>query len=98
MGKPAARLTDMQSGHSCYGPSDCNNAGSTSVHINKKLAMVVGATFTSHCCPKGGCHPPVLSSGSSTVIINGRPAGRLSDPCACGSNVITASSNVIIGG
>lgn len=97
MGKPAGRIGDNQSGHGCFGPSPCTS-GSGNVITNKKPAMLVGSTFVPHCCPKKGCHPPVLAAGSSTVIINGRPAGRLGDPTGCGATVISGSGNVFIGG
>lgn len=44
-------------------------------------------------------HPPnVLSSGSSTVTIEGMQAGRVGDKTGCGCGVIGGSSTVIIEG
>jgi uncharacterized Zn-binding protein involved in type VI secretion len=40
----------------------------------------------------------VLASGSSSVFINGKEAGRVGDPVACGSSVATGSNNVFAGG
>lgn len=96
MGKPASRLGDAHTGHGCFPPTKCNQA-SSNVIINSKGAMRVGDTFIPHCCPNSGCHTPVLAKGSSTVFINGRPAGRMSDKVACGASVMVGSSNVIIG-
>lgn len=96
-GKPAGRIGDVQSGHGCFPPTNCIS-GSGNVKTNKKPAMRVGDKFVTHCCPKKGCHPPVLASGSSSVKINGRPAGRLGDPCGCGGKVMVGSGNVLIGG
>lgn len=95
-GKPAGRRGDQHTGHSCFPPSPCVS-GSGNVMTNKKPAMRQGDKFAPHCCPKKGCHPPVLAKGSSTVFINGRQAGRLSDPTACGAKVMVGSGNVIIG-
>ncbi len=97
MGKPAGRLGDQHSGHGCFPPTPCVSA-SPNVLTNKRGAMIVGSMFVTHCCPKKGCHPPVLASGSSSVIINGRPAGRIGDNTGCGATVVSGSSNVIIGG
>ncbi|WP_246658360.1 PAAR domain-containing protein [Rhizobium sp. FKY42] len=36
-------------------------------------------------------------SGSASVFINGRPAGRIGDAIDCGGNAATGSSNVFIG-
>ena len=96
-GKPAGRLGDAQSGHGCFPPTNCIS-GSGNVLTNKKPAMRVGDKFVSHCCPKKGCHPPVLAAGSGSVKINGRPAGRIGDSVACGGNVMVGSGNVLIGG
>jgi uncharacterized Zn-binding protein involved in type VI secretion len=39
-----------------------------------------------------------LAKGSTTVFVNGRPAGRIGDLVACGSFVMTGSTNVFTGG
>ena len=97
MGKPAARVGDMHSGHGCFPPTNAV-VGSPNVKVNGRQAMMVGAMYQTHCCPKKGCHPPIQSSGSGTVRINGRPASRLGDMTGCGAATISGSSNVLIGG
>lgn len=97
MGKPAARVGDMHSGHSCFPPTNAIN-GSPNVKINGMQAMKVGGQYQQHCCPKKGCHPVVQSSGSGTVMINGVPASRLGDMTGCGAVTISGSGNVLIGG
>jgi uncharacterized Zn-binding protein involved in type VI secretion len=97
MGKPAARVGDMHSGHGCFPPTNAV-VGSPNVKINGRQAMMVGGMYQTHCCPKKGCHPPIQSSGSGTVRINGRPASRLGDMTGCGAATISGSSNVLIGG
>lgn len=94
-GKPAGRLGDVHSGHSCFPPSPCTK-GSNNVSINGKPAMRVTDTFVPHCCGPS-CHTPYLGMGSSTVIINGLPAGRLGDTTTCGASVMVGSGNVLIG-
>ncbi|MBR1602594.1 MAG: PAAR domain-containing protein [Synergistaceae bacterium] len=39
-----------------------------------------------------------MAAGSGSVYINGKQAGRIGDPVACGSTVATGSGNVFIGG
>ena len=96
MGKPAGRIGDKHSGHSCF-PVTALISGSNNVMTNKKPAMRQGDKFVPHCCGPS-CHGVVLAKGSSTVIINGRQAGRIGDSTACGARVISGSGNVLIGG
>ena len=55
-----------------------------------------GDAWETHCC-FGACHDSVLASGSGTVHINGKQAGRIGDPVACGSSVATGSPDVLCG-
>ena len=41
---------------------------------------------------------PVIAQGSATVFINGQPAARKGDLCACGATIEDGSANVIVGG
>lgn len=41
---------------------------------------------------------PVIAQGSATVFIDGQPAARKGDLCACGAKIDDGSANVIIGG
>ena len=97
MGKPASRLGDSNSGHSCYPPTKSVSA-SSNVIINKKGALRVGDSYVPHCCPKPGCHTPVQAKGSGTVIVNGKQLARLGDSTACGAVLIAGSGNVLAGG
>nr|DAL27908.1 MAG TPA_asm: Baseplate wedge protein [Caudoviricetes sp.] len=40
----------------------------------------------------------MIASGSASVFINGKAAGRVGDPVSCGGTVAEGSSNVFIGG
>lgn len=93
----AARKADKCTGHGCFPPRP-NVQASSNVFVNSRGSMRVGDMFAAHCCPKKGCHTAPLAKGSSTVRINGRKAGRRGDKVGCGSAVMTASSNVFIGG
>lgn len=91
----ASRLGDKHSGHGCFSPTPCISA-SSNVKVNGMGAMRVGDQFAPHSCPKP--HPVKLAMGSSTVLVNGKPFGRIGDMTACGATVITGSGNVIVGG
>lgn len=93
----AARLGDSCTGHDSWPPRG-NNQGSPDVTINGIPAHRQGDSYPVHCNPVPQCHGAVLASGSSTVTINGKQAGRIGDPVSCGGVVAVGSPNVIIGG
>jgi len=99
MGKPAARLGDIGSDHSCHFPPTPAVEGSPNVFINGRPAVRVGDAFAPHACPpcKKPPHPRKLAAGSPTVFINGRQAGRIDDAIDCGGKVSMGSPNVFIG-
>ncbi len=96
MGNPAARVGDM---HVCPkvepgpvphvgGPIE---QGSPDVIIGNMPAARVG--------DKAVCAGPhdEITSGSSTVFINGKPAALTGDFCAHGGKIVSGCSTVIIG-
>ena len=93
----AARLNDICTGHECF-PPRANVQGSPDVFTNGRPNHKQGDAWATHCCTHPdvphGCHASVLAS----VYINGKQAGRIGDPVACGSTVATGSPNVFIGG
>ena len=89
----AARLQDICTGHSSCPSPRPNIQASGDVIINGRGAHREGDRWDQHCG-----HFSNLQSGSSTVIINGKQAGRVGDPIICGSFVATGSNDVIIGG
>lgn len=95
MGKSASYLGCRHSGHSCFAPTALITA-SANVKINSIGAMRVSDKYSTHCCGPS-CHQPVQGTGSSTVIINGKPAGRIGDKTSCGASVMTGSGNVFFG-
>jgi uncharacterized Zn-binding protein involved in type VI secretion len=96
MGRPAARLHDLGSGHMCYPPHDVIKA-SENVIINGQGAARDGDELNKHCCLID-CHDKgTIKATSSTVLINGMKAGRIGDRVTCGGAMMTGSSNVLIG-
>jgi uncharacterized Zn-binding protein involved in type VI secretion len=90
-------LNDICSGHDCF-PSRTNDTASTNVFVEGRGVHRQSDHWTTHCCPDNGCHDSILATGSSSVYINGLQCGRIGDPIACGSTVITGASSVYAGG
>lgn len=91
----ATRLGDICTGHGCYPPRP-SIQGSGDVYTNSINQVRLGDMFDKHCC--GSCHTGNLAVGSSSVYVNGKPAGRIGDQVNCGSAVAVGSGNVFIGG
>ena len=91
------RIGDNCSGHGCFPPRMAVQ-GSGNVFVNGKATHRQGDEWDSHCCPNNGCHNSTLSSGSSTVFVNGHQIARIGDPVACGSISAAGSGNVFAGG
>ncbi|MBQ7170248.1 MAG: PAAR domain-containing protein [Synergistaceae bacterium] len=95
------RKGDSCTGHSCW-PSRNSTEGSPDVYVNGIPAHRQGDSWETHCCTHPdcphGCHSGSLSSGSSTVYVNGQQLGRVGDPVSCGSTVASGSGNVFAGG
>lgn len=89
------RLGDACTGHGCF-PPRANNAASEDVFVNGIGVHRQEDTWVTHCCGNS-CHEGALSSGSSTVYVNGKQCGRVGDPVDCGSVVAQGSSNVFAG-
>ena len=96
MGKAAARLWDIGSGHGGYPPTPVTS-GSGDVTTNGRPAARVGDSLLLHAKPKSPPHGRSIAQGSSTVSINGRAAARVGDNISCGGSISTGSGNVTIG-
>lgn len=96
---PAARKTDIGSGHECHFPPSFSVEGSKDVFINNLPAMRLDDAYAAHGCPKcpSAPHSRKLAQGSSTVNINHQPAGRIGDAINCGGMHATGSPDVMIG-
>ncbi|HSF97381.1 MAG TPA: PAAR domain-containing protein [Ornithinibacter sp.] len=89
----AARVGDQSThGGTVVGP------GVPTVLIGGMPAAVVGDM---HACviPSPPPHPPAtpFPAGSSTVLIQGRPALRQGDSCVCGASVLVGLPTVVLG-
>lgn len=84
------------SGHGCY-PARPIITSSDTVFVNGIGAARKDDVLAVHVC-KSSAHNGKIASGSSTVFINGRQAGRIADPVSCGSVVAQGSPNVFVGG
>lgn len=91
------RKGDTCTGHGCYPPRN-STSGSSNVFVNSISVHRQGDNWALHSCPPAPPHGSVLGSGSSTVYVNGKQCGRITDPVACGSSVATGSGNVYAGG
>lgn len=96
MGKPAARDTDVCTGHGPF-PPRVNVTSSGDVFVNGMGSLRETDGYEPHCVGPS-CHPGAIAAGSGTVFINGLPAARISDPIDCGSFIAQGSSDVLIGG
>ena len=91
---PAARVNDISThGGTIVGP------GVPTVIIGGMPAAVAG---DSHVCviPPTTPHGPTVSpfpTGSASVFIDGRPALRTTDLCACGASALPGAPSVLIG-
>lgn len=89
----AARVGDVSNhGGILTGP------GVATVLIGGMAAAVAGDMHACPLPPPG--HLPTVSpfpSGSSTVLIGGRPAIRTTDACLCGAMAVVGAPTVMIG-
>jgi len=93
----AARLGDICTGHGCY-PSRPNDQASPNCFVNNLGHHRQSDHWTTHCCPPiPACHDSFLQSGSSVTFVNSLEAGRIGDPVACGSYVLTGSPDTDVG-
>jgi len=90
---PAARITDLTNhGGTIIGP------GEASVLIGGLPAAVQGDNHVCPLPPPG--HVPTVSPfpiGSGTVLIGGKMALRVGDPCICGASAVIGEPTVLIG-
>ena len=93
----ATRQGDSDTGHDACPPRPLSGH-SPNVFINERGAGRVGDNYPPHGCLMHAPHGGVIAAGSSTVYINGIPAGRIGDPVSCGGSVAVGSDNVYIGG
>ena len=91
----ATRIGDADVSH-CSGMTRA--VGSSDVFVNAIAWSRQGDNNTGHLLPRDPCpsHAAPISSGSSTVYVNGVQAGRIGDPTC--TSVAAGSPNVFAGG
>jgi len=95
---PATRIGDADITH-CSPPK--RMIGSPNVKVNGIPWSRQGDVNFPHllpCAPVCCTHTAPITSGSSTVIVNGKGAGRIGDAITACTNVAVGSPNVKAGG
>ena len=93
----ATRVGDADVAH-CSGMTRA--AGSPNVFVNGIAWSRQGDNNTGHLLPPAPCpsHSAPIASGSSTVKVNGKGAGRVGDGISGCTSVAAGSPNVFAGG
>lgn len=95
MSKKAATIGDLGTDHDGFPPTPIIE-GSPDIIIDNKPAARVGDKLAPHAKPGSPPHDRAISTGSSTVFFNGKPAAITGSEIGCGG-VIIGGSSVIIG-
>lgn len=90
----AARIFDLCSGHNGFGQHQIVQ-GSPTVFVNGRSVARQADQCSVHCNNRS-CHVGSIASGSSTVMANGLPQGRVTDPISCGGRIISGSPDIFI--
>ena len=77
-------------------PTGAIAVGSPNVFTNAR-PQAAAVIATGPCAKESGAPVPE-ATGAATVLINGMPAGRVSETMACSAKILSGSSNVLIGG
>lgn len=84
--RAAARIGDLCGGTITTGASSVTVNGSPLAHITSKVS------------PHPNSHVPVIVTGSSNVLVEGKQVARIGDNASCSHTIVTGSSNVFVGG
>ena len=95
MSNKAATIGDIGTDHDGFPPTPIIT-GSQDIIIDYKPAARVGDALAPHAKPKSSPHARTITTGSSTVFLNGKPAALTGSEVSCGG-VIIGGSSVIIG-
>ncbi|MGL6576516.1 type VI secretion system PAAR protein [Aeromonas hydrophila] len=95
MSKHAAKVGNIGTDHDGFYPTPIT-AGSPDVFIDGIPAARVGDPLAPHDKPNHPPHPRKIASGSSTVLVNGKPLAMTGSAVDCGGVVIGAGT-VIVG-
>lgn len=92
-------LGDTSAGHGCFPPTPAISGCSSTVFVNGKPIVLLGAQFAPHTCGRvthAGALRQVIA-GSGTVIVEGKPLARIGDGIADGDAIGVGSGNVFAG-
>ncbi|KAB7669754.1 type VI secretion system PAAR protein [Plesiomonas shigelloides] len=95
MSKKAATIGDIGTDHDGFPPTPIIE-GSQDIIIDSKPAARVGDALEPHAKPGSPPHDRAITTGSTTVFFNGKPAALTGSKVGCGG-VIIGGSSVIIG-
>ena len=95
MSKKAATIGDIGTDHDGFPPTPIIE-GSQDIIIDNKPAARVGDALAPHAKPGSSPHDRAISTGSTTVFFNGKPAALTGSEVGCGG-VIIGGSSVFIG-
>lgn len=95
MSKHAAKVGNIGTDHEGFYPTPIT-AGSPDVFIDGIPAARVGDPLAPHDKPNHPPHPRKIASGSSTVLVNGKPLAMTGSAVDCGG-VIIGAGTVIVG-
>lgn len=84
---PAARYTDLCTGHGCYPPRP-NAEGSPTVSIDDLALHRKTDSWYPHCCGLA-CHGAITVEGSQSVYCDDLPAARVMDGVLCSASIDT---------
>lgn len=87
---------DKSTGHGCFAPVVPVTA-SIDVYVDQIAAVRLSDAYQVHCCPKKGCHAPIVKMGSRTVYANQLQECRSKDPMTCGDRALGCSISTYAG-
>lgn len=93
-----AREGDNCSGDRCFPPVPMLTPPQSSVYVNGILVGIQSTGYTTHSCGDSTHSGRTVTSGSSSVFINGQPVSRIGDSISCGAVIAQGSGNVFVGG
>lgn len=95
------RRGDLSAGHEGYHPTAVTIPNNGTVYVNGILAAVQGGSFATHTKPKSPPHEEgherVITGGSGTVFVEGKPVTRIGDDIADGDASAQGSPTVFAG-
>jgi uncharacterized Zn-binding protein involved in type VI secretion len=90
------RQGDKTVGHGCYPPT-VSKMGSSNTFVNGKPVIRANIdSFVSHGCGDCSYHSGKVSTGSTTVFVEGFPVARNGDSLTCGDKCGPGSSDTIV--